>query len=298
MTNIRIARFAGIAAGAALVLGFAFPASAQTVTVAQLQAQIQSLMAQLQSLQGSSSTTSTGTSTGTTFNTDLTIGSTGSDVVALQNLLIQKGYLTMPAGVAEGYFGSLTQSAVAQWQTAAGISPASGYFGPISRAAINAMAPSTTTTTTTTTTSTGVAGCSAGAMYSSTTGASCATVSTTSVAGCSAGAAFSATTGASCGTTTTSTNQTTVGSITTPGAEGILSVTAGPITNSVINVGVLKAPILDIRSQAQDSDIAIQRVTVDLGTSTNFYTQAFQTLYLIDPTTGNVLASTDRKSVV
>ena len=42
----------------------------------------------------------------------------------------------MPAGVSKGYFGSLTRTAVAIWQAANGITPAVGYFGPISRRAI------------------------------------------------------------------------------------------------------------------------------------------------------------------
>jgi hypothetical protein len=230
-------RIAGLAAGAALVLGFASPAAAQTMTVAQLQAQIQALMAQLSAMQGGSTV-----SAGYTFNTDLTVGSTGADVTALQSLLISKGFLTMPAGVAEGYFGALTQSAVAKWQASAGISPAVGYFGPKSRAAVNAMGGTTTTTTTTTTTGT--------------TG----TVSTT-------------------------------GSITTPGQEGILTVTAGPISNTVTNVGSTMVPVLAVRAQAQNSDIAIQRITVDLGTNTQIYNKVFNKLYVVDKATGNVLTS-------
>ena len=44
----------------------------------------------------------------------------------------------MPAGVAYGYFGNLTKSAVAAYQTSVGITPAVGYFGPITRAKVNA----------------------------------------------------------------------------------------------------------------------------------------------------------------
>jgi hypothetical protein len=39
----------------------------------------------------------------------------------------------MPVGVDYGYFGTLTQSALARWQVARGIAPALGYFGPLSR---------------------------------------------------------------------------------------------------------------------------------------------------------------------
>jgi len=71
-----------------------------------------------------------------TFNTNLTVGSRGTDVVFLQQFLVAKGFLQMPPNVAYGYFGPLTRVAVARWQTANGITPAVGYFGPISRAVI------------------------------------------------------------------------------------------------------------------------------------------------------------------
>ncbi len=79
---------------------------------------------------------------GTTFSMDLTIGSTGADVTALQNWLIGKGF-SIPAG-ATGYFGTQTQAAVAAFQAANGIAPAVGYFGPITRAKVNGMGGSTT----------------------------------------------------------------------------------------------------------------------------------------------------------
>ena len=87
-----------------------------------------------------------------TFNTNLTVGSRGTDVVFLQQFLVAKGFLQMPPNVAYGYFGPLTRVAVARWQTANGITPAVGYFGPISRAVIVAeintpsnLSPSTET---------------------------------------------------------------------------------------------------------------------------------------------------------
>src|SRR3989338_8131770 len=88
---------------------------------------------------GGSTTTTTTTTSSYAFNTDLTLGSKGADVTALQQILVSKGYLTMPAGVAMGYFGTLTQSAVSKYQAAAGISPTAGYFGPKTRLAFNAM---------------------------------------------------------------------------------------------------------------------------------------------------------------
>ncbi len=83
----------------------------------------------------------TTTSASVTFTRDLTIGSTGADVTALQNWLISKGY-AIAAG-ATGYFGAQTQAALAKYQAAKGISPAAGYFGPITRAAVAADGGST-----------------------------------------------------------------------------------------------------------------------------------------------------------
>ena len=71
-----------------------------------------------------------------TYTRDLTIGSTGADVTALQNFLISKGH-AIAAG-ATGYFGAQTQAALAAYQAANGISPAAGYFGPMTRAKVSA----------------------------------------------------------------------------------------------------------------------------------------------------------------
>jgi len=71
------------------------------------------------------------------FTRSLTLGSTGADVTELQTLLISKGFV-IPAG-ATGYFGAQTQSALAKFQAANGISPAAGYFGPITMAKVASM---------------------------------------------------------------------------------------------------------------------------------------------------------------
>ena len=134
-------KFVALTLGLAMVFGVAAPASA--VTIAELQAQIEALMAQLAALQGGANA-----NTSYTFTQNLTVGSTGADVTSLQQFLVGGGYLNMPTGVSYGYFGPLTKAAVASWQAAKGISPAVGYWGPISRAAANAMGPSTPGTTT------------------------------------------------------------------------------------------------------------------------------------------------------
>ena len=79
------------------------------------------------------------------FTVDLTIGSTGADVNALQAMLIASGDLAIPAPT--GYFGEMTKAALAKRQARHGV-PATGYFGPLTRAAIAAAGtPSTMTDT-------------------------------------------------------------------------------------------------------------------------------------------------------
>lgn len=69
------------------------------------------------------------------FYRSLSVGMRGDDVALLQTLLVQKGYLTMPAGVSKGYFGSLTRIAVTKYQKAVGL-PQVGVFGPLTTASI------------------------------------------------------------------------------------------------------------------------------------------------------------------
>ena len=154
-------RIAAGTVGVAMVvsgLSFALPAAAAGLTASQ----ISSILSLLQSfgadqatinnvnaaLNGQATTGTTGGSTGgscsATFTRDLTIGSTGSDVMALQQILNQSASTQVAAsgagspGNESTYFGSLTQKALAKWQAAHNVSPASGYFGPITRAAIAA----------------------------------------------------------------------------------------------------------------------------------------------------------------
>lgn len=142
--NTIVAKTAAVVAGLGLVaMSFASFAPAQAQSTSDLQSQINSLLATIASLQaqlgGSASM-----SASVTFTRDLTIGATGSDVTALQTWLISKGY-SIPAG-ATGYFGAQTQAALAAYQAANGITPAAGYFGPITRAKVNASAGTSTGT--------------------------------------------------------------------------------------------------------------------------------------------------------
>jgi peptidoglycan hydrolase-like protein with peptidoglycan-binding domain len=81
-----IARFVGVAMVLGLVAGAVAPA--QAATTAELNAMIAQLQAQLSAMTGTSTTV-----TSATFTTDLTVGSRGAQVTALQNVLISKGFL-------------------------------------------------------------------------------------------------------------------------------------------------------------------------------------------------------------
>src|SRR3989344_4396390 len=83
------------------------------------------------SLRGLPSTPATPSAGACSFTQNLTVGSRGDDVKCLQT------YLNVSPQ--SGYFGPLTQAAVAKWQAANGVSPAAGYFGSISRAKYNAL---------------------------------------------------------------------------------------------------------------------------------------------------------------
>ncbi len=67
------------------------------------------------------------------ISSNLTVGSRGAEVVQLQGILSEAGYLSV--GLPTGYFGSKTKAAVASFQKAVGV-PSTGYFGPLSRAAL------------------------------------------------------------------------------------------------------------------------------------------------------------------
>ncbi len=72
------------------------------------------------------------------FGKDLTLGSTGPDVVALQRHLVKVGLMVLPPDASYGYFGLVTRAAVARYQAQNGIAPVAGYFGPKTRTHLNA----------------------------------------------------------------------------------------------------------------------------------------------------------------
>ena len=99
-----------------------------------LLAQIAALQAQIAALSSQTTTTAAGACT---FTRALSVGVKGDDVTCLQTYLTSTGHFTYSG--AKGYFGGITKSAVAAWQAANGVAPATGYFGSISRAKYSAL---------------------------------------------------------------------------------------------------------------------------------------------------------------
>ncbi|MDD4989310.1 MAG: peptidoglycan-binding protein [Candidatus Pacebacteria bacterium] len=202
------------------------------------------------------------------FDANLTVGSTGADVSALQTWLIENGFLNIPA--ATGTFGPLTKAAVAAYQTSVGITPAAGYVGPITRAKLNAGAggsvsgnfPAGCTSNSGFSSTTGmscagsvVPGCTAGAQFSSTTGMSCNGGSPLP-AGCSSTSGFSVTTGKSCSGSTTG------GSVS--GGSGDITITKASDVESEVKEGDSNVKIANFKVKAEDSDVSVSSVKVTL----------------------------------
>ena len=123
------------------------PVAAQAQSSTDLQAQITLLLAQIAQLQAQ---LNAGAGAGTSYNftRNLTVGSTGADVKELQQFLNGQGFKIAASGAGSPgmettYFGALTKAALAKWQAANGVSPAVGYFGPITRSKIASMTPGT-----------------------------------------------------------------------------------------------------------------------------------------------------------
>lgn len=73
---------------------------------------------------------------GATFNHNLSYGVTGTDVSSLQQLLTDEGLYSAPITAT---FGPLTKGALIAFQEQENISPASGFFGALTRADANAI---------------------------------------------------------------------------------------------------------------------------------------------------------------
>lgn len=122
----------------------AAPAVVSTSAPVGLQAQIAALLAQISQLQASTGVASaaSGLSSGS-FSRSLKVGAKGADVKALQVYLNAHGNVIAKTGVGSpgketATFGGATKAALAAFQKANGLSPASGFFGPLTRAYVTA----------------------------------------------------------------------------------------------------------------------------------------------------------------
>ncbi len=134
---------AAILLAVVMVFGFAFsfatPAKADTLS--DLQTQITALLAQIAALQGSSGTTGAGCQA---FTRNHWQGTSGGEVMWIQQFLNGHGAQVAASGAGSpgnetSYFGALTRAAVARFQAANGVSPAVGFWGPLTRAKANQL---------------------------------------------------------------------------------------------------------------------------------------------------------------
>lgn len=96
--------------------------------------------------------------------------------------------------------------------------------------------------------------------------------------------------------TTPTTPTTPPAGITTPGIEGTLTVSKNPSPSSGITIreGETKVAVLGLEIEAKNSDLAVQRVKLNIGTTTTTYTKIFSRVYLMDGST--VVAQSDLNS--
>ena len=134
----------------AIIPGAQAPAVSATTTasnaalIKSLYAEVQTLEAQIAALESAPSTSSAVTSS--TFTRNLRLNDQGPDVLALQQFLNTHGYpvaATGPGSRGEEttFFGPATYRALASYQAANDL-PATGYFGPMTRALMSAPAAS------------------------------------------------------------------------------------------------------------------------------------------------------------
>lgn len=87
------------------------------------------------------------------------------------------------------------------------------------------------------------------------------------------------------------------GGITTPGVEGTMSVSQSNAgINSTIYEGQTGVAILGMRIEARTSDIAVQRIRVNLGTNSTLYNKVLSRIYLSDGNSNTSITSRDLNS--
>lgn len=145
ITKSKASKFVAGLVGVAVALSFVFGgvvAPAQAQTVSDLQAQIAALQALIAQLSGS--TGGSTVSTGYTFNTNLQVGQTSTDVMNLQKVLNASSDTQVSTsgagapGAESSYFGAKTKAAVIKFQLKNNL-PGTGFVGPMTRNVLNSM---------------------------------------------------------------------------------------------------------------------------------------------------------------
>jgi peptidoglycan hydrolase-like protein with peptidoglycan-binding domain len=130
-------KIASIVISTTTVLALSMPV-AFGQTAADIQAQINALLAQIQALQAQLGQVPAPAAVSVpTITRNLTVGSRGAEVKALQDYLKAGGYLVIATTTT--YFGPMTKAAVQKWQAASAL-PSTGFFGPMSRAKLAELA--------------------------------------------------------------------------------------------------------------------------------------------------------------
>lgn len=129
-----------------LALSFAVVTPAKADLLSELQAQVQALLAQISALGGGSTMTSA--SGCFAFTMTHQQGDTGGEVMQIQKFLNSHGAMVAASGAGSPgnesmYFGAMTKAAVAKWQAANGVTPAAGYWGPVTRAKVASVCATT-----------------------------------------------------------------------------------------------------------------------------------------------------------
>jgi len=255
----------------ASVLAVAFAFSMAGPVGAITDAEYQTLIDQLADLTAlytallAQTTVPTTSATAVCFNADLQQGMTSDSVKDLQ--------IKLGVTPTSGYFGPITLAAVKTFQTSNGIIN-TGYVGPLTRGALNALYCTPVTPVTTY-----PAGCTSAVGYSTTTGLLCSGA-VTYPAGCTSAVGYSPTTGLSCSGTTTTT-------VAAP-SYGSLSVVSYPVSNPQTTLyGGATYEVVAAQYKATGSDITIRKIPVRFLSvaATVFPWQAFTSVSIWDGST-------------
>ena len=262
-----------IAFGLACVFAVSMVApSAGAVTDEQYQAlvdQLADLTALYTALLAQTTGGTTPAATAVCFNTDLQQGMTSDSVKDLQ--------IKLGVTPTSGYFGPITLAAVKTFQTSNGIIN-TGYVGPLTRGALNALYCTPVTPVVPATTY--PAGCTSAVGYSITTGLLCSGA-VTYPEGCTSAVGFSSTTGLSCSETTTTT-------VAVAPSYGTLSVVSYPVSNPQTTLyGGITYEAAAGQYKATGSDIIIRKIPIEIISTdaTVFPWQAFTAVSIWDGST-------------